>query len=417
MSSIFSPFENFGGSRKENTDDSRKCQTLEISPAAPADFQIFLKDTSAMHIARATMNPLITPAQVIPSSQDLRVVSSFNAAALDWGGETLLLLRVAESPAPVAEDEVAVPIFTTTPDASPRITVLHFHKSSPGLDLRDPRGILYQGEQYLTTISHLRLARSQDGMHFTIDQKPTLFPSELYEEYGIEDPRMTILDGRVYITYTAVSRNGVCVALASTTDFQHFTKHGLILPPENKNTVIFPERIQGEYLMIHRPTGGSLGGLQMWLASSSDLLHWGKYRPLMTKRAGMWDSVRIGAGAIPIRTAAGWLEIYHGVSAELGYCLGAVLLDLEDPSQILARSPIPLLKPETAYERSGFYSNVVFTCGATVSQSLAEGTVVRIYYGAVDETTCRVDIPLEDILTHLLTQGTIKQDTTEIKSA
>lgn len=355
-----------------------------------------------MHITRATMNPLISPGQVPPSSPDLRVVSVFNAAALIWGDETLLLLRIAEAPVPVAEDEVAVPVITPGVDIHPKITILHFHKSTPGLDLGDPRGILYQGEQYLTTISHLRLAHSTDGLHFTVDPEPALFPSESYEEYGIEDPRMTLLDGRVYITYTAVSRHGVCVALASTTDFQTYTKHGLILPPENKNAVLFPERIKGEYLMIHRPTGGSLGGLQMWLASSSDLLHWGKYRPLMAKRPAMWDSLRIGAGAVPMKTPAGWLEVYHGVNAEHGYCLGAVLLDLDDPSVVIARSADPLLAPETDYERSGFYRNVVFTCGATVTQTPANGDMVQIYYGAVDETTCRVDIPLVDIFDHLL---------------
>ncbi len=134
---------------------------------------------------------------------------------------------------------------TTGPGACPTITIHHFHKNTPGLDFHDPRGILYQGEQFLTTISHLRLAHSQDGLHFTVETAPALFPSEAYEEYGIEDPRMTLLDGRVYITYTAVSRHGVCVALASTTDFHHYTKHGLILPPENKDAVLFPERIQG----------------------------------------------------------------------------------------------------------------------------------------------------------------------------
>ncbi|MHB0999998.1 MAG: glycoside hydrolase family 130 protein [Armatimonadota bacterium] len=355
-----------------------------------------------MRITRSSMNPLISPWQVPPSSPDLRVVSVFNAAVLDWEGETLLLLRVAEAPAPMNEDEVAIPIVTPNPLECPSITILRFRKSTPGLDFRDPRGILYQGEQFLTTISHLRLARSKDGLHFDIETTPALFPSEPYEEYGIEDPRMTILDGSVYITYTAVSHNGVCVALASTTDFRHYTKHGLILPPENKNVVIFPERIQGKYMMIHRPTGGGLGGLQMWLGSSTDLLHWGEFRPLMAKRPTMWDSVRIGAGAVPIKTSAGWLVIYHGVNAQQGYCLGAALLDIDNPSRVIVRSSFPLLSPETEYERSGFYSNVVFTCGAMVTQTPAQGEVVQIYYGAVDETTCRVDIPLVDILDHLL---------------
>lgn len=355
-----------------------------------------------MHITRAQMNPLISPAQVSPSSPDLHVVGVFNPAALTWEGETLLLLRVAEAPVPVVEDDIAIPMVAKGPEANQHIAIHHFHKGSEGLDLRDPREIIYQGEHFLTTISHLRLAHSQDGLHFTIDRVPALYPSESYEEYGIEDPHMTLLDDRVYITYTAVSRNGVCVALASTTDFQHFTRHGLILPPDNKDAVLFPERFQGKYLMIHRPTGGSLGGLQMWLASSSDLLQWGGYRPLLARRPSMWDNVRIGAGTVPITTSAGWLAIYHGVNVKQGYCLGAVLLDLNDPIHVLARSPVPLLTPEQDYEHSGFYSNIIFTCGATIGQSPMEGQMLQIYYGAVDETTCRVDIPITDILEHLL---------------
>lgn len=220
------------------------------------------------------------------------MIGVFNPAVLHWEGETLLLLRVAEAPVAITKDEVVIPIVTTSPDVSQHIAIHHFHKGTEGLDLHDPRGIIYQGEHFLTTISHLRLAHSQDGLHFTIDKAPALFPSESYEEYGIEDPHMTLLDGRVYITNTAVSRNGVCVALASTTDFQHYIRHGLILPPDNKNAVLFPERIQESYLMIHRPTGGSLGGLQMWLASSENLLQWGAFRPLLAKRPGMWDNVR-----------------------------------------------------------------------------------------------------------------------------
>lgn len=363
----------------------------------------FTGEIAIMHVVRARMNPLISPNQVPPSSPDLKVISVFNAAALSWGDETVLLLRVAEAPAYTADNEVAVPIISSGYDG-PQIRIHRFRKDAPGLDLSDPRGIIYQGERFLTTLSHLRLARSIDGVHFQIDARPTLFPTETYEEYGIEDPRMTRIGDRVYITYTAVSRDGVCVALASTMDFHKFTKHGIILPPENKNVVIFPEKIQGRYHMIHRPTGGGLGGLQMWLASSDDLLHWGDYRPLMAKRPSMWDDLRIGAGAVPIRTDAGWLEIYHGVNEKQGYCLGAVLLDLEDPSHIIARSSHPILSPETEYERNGFYHNVVFSCGAIVNRTENDGKVVQIYYGAVDETTCRVSIPLQDILDTLLSE-------------
>lgn len=354
-----------------------------------------------MHIIRAAMNPLISPAQVSPSSPDLRVISAFNAAAMAWGDETLLLLRVAETPAEVADDEVAIPVVRLC-NGRHHVSIHRFRKDTPGLDTSDPRGILYQGEWFLTSVSHLRLARSRDGYHFEIEAAPALFPTEPYEEYGIEDPRMTLIGDQIYVTYTAVSRDGVCVALASTTDFRSYTKHGVILPPENKNVVIFPEQIQGKYLMIHRPTGGGLGGQQMWMASSADLLHWGEYRPLMGKRPTMWDNVRIGAGAVPIRTPYGWLEIYHGVSDTLGYCLGAVLMDLDSPSRVIARSSRPLLRPEAHYEQNGFYSNVVFTCGAIVARSQPRTRMVQIYYGAVDETTCRVDIPIEDILDDLL---------------
>lgn len=352
-----------------------------------------------MRIERASMNPLISPIHVTPSSPEMQVVSAFNAAAVMWEGETILLLRVAEVPKDVGEHEVAVPVVERE-NGSSRVIVRRFAKDEPGLDISDPRGVVYQGEIFLSSLSHLRVARSRDGYHFDIEKKPALFPTELYEEYGIEDPRMTLIDGRLYINYTAVSRYGVSVALASTDDLKTYTKHGVILPPENKNVVIFPESIHGRYVMLHRPATTGLGNQQMWMAYSDDMYHWGNHVPFMGKRPGMWDSIRIGAGAVPIRTDYGWLEIYHGVNAEQGYCLGAVLMDLNDPVKILARSNIPFLIPETEYERTGFYGNVVFTCGAVVTEVQNE-SVLRIYYGAADQYTCRADIDMEDILDSL----------------
>ncbi|MHB9025716.1 MAG: glycoside hydrolase family 130 protein, partial [Armatimonadota bacterium] len=134
-----------------------------------------------------------------------------------------------------------------------------------------------------------------------------------------------------------------------------------------------------------------------WLATSPDLLHWGCHRPLIARRAGMWDETRIGAGSVPFKTAEGWLAIYHGVNPEQGYCLGAVLMDLEDPSRVLARSEQPLLVPKESYERLGFYGNVVFTCGSVVRE---DGNVY-IYYGAADEHMCCAWIAIDDILASL----------------
>lgn len=352
-----------------------------------------------MRIERAQMNPLISPIHVAPSSPEMQVVSAFNAAAVSVGGDTILMLRVAEVPRDVAEDEVAVPIVSHE-NGKQRITVRRFKKDTPGLDTSDPRGIFFQGEIYLSSLSHLRLARSQDGYHFEIEKTPALFPTELYEEYGIEDPRMTTIGDITYINYTAVSRYGVAVALASTKDFKTYTKHGIILPPENKNVVVFPEKINDQYVMIHRPATSGLGNQQMWIGFSADMMYWGAHRPFMGKRPGMWDSIRIGAGAVPIKTDYGWLEIYHGVNEVQGYCLGAVLLQLDNPCNILARSNIPFLIPETEYERTGFYGNVVFTCGA-VATKRENTSIVSIYYGAADQYTCRADIDLEDILDSL----------------
>jgi predicted GH43/DUF377 family glycosyl hydrolase len=358
-----------------------------------------------MRIERAQMNPIISPIHVTPSSPEMQVVSAFNAAAVSWGGETLLMLRVAEVPRDVPDDEVAVPIVVHDGDAV-RVEIRRFKRDLPGLDTSDPRAVIYHNEIYLSSLSHLRLARSKDGYHFAIDTKPALFPTEPYEEYGIEDPRMTILEGRAYINYTAVSRFGVAVALASTSDFVTYEKHGIILPPENKNVVIFPERIQDQFVMIHRPATTGLGNQQMWLAYSDNVLRWGGHMPLMGKRPGMWDAIRIGAGAVPMKTEYGWLEIYHGVNDEQGYCLGAVLLDLENPAKILARSNLPFLIPEAEYERTGFFGNVVFTCGAVVTEVEHE-SVVRIYYGAADQYTCRADIDLEDIIDSLHTPAVL----------
>ena len=126
--------------------------------------------------------------------------------------------------------------------------------SSPELDLSDPRVISYKGSDYLTTMSHLRLMSSTDGVRFA--EEPgygPIFGSDAYESYGIEDCRVTLLEGMYYLTYTAVSANGVAVRMRSTTDWKRFTDYGLVLPPHNKDCTLFDERIGDLYYMLHRP--------------------------------------------------------------------------------------------------------------------------------------------------------------------
>jgi beta-1,2-mannobiose phosphorylase / 1,2-beta-oligomannan phosphorylase len=185
----------------------------------------------------------------------------------------------------------------------------------------------------------------------------------------------------------------VGVGLRSTTDCRDIRQHGMIFPPHNKDCAIFSEPIGGKYFALHRPSSPTLGGNYIWIAESPDLVHWGQHRCLAHSRPGMWDSARVGAGAAPIRTPEGWLEIYHGANGEHRYCLGALLLDLESPWKVLARSGEPIMEPIADYERTGFFGNVVFTNGHVV-----DADTVTLYYGASDSVICGARLSLQEIL-------------------
>jgi predicted GH43/DUF377 family glycosyl hydrolase len=218
------------------------------------------------------------------------------------------------------------------------------------------------------------------------------------ESFGIEDPRITLLDGTYWINYSAVSPHGISTALASTRDFVTFERHGVIFAPPNRDVTIFPETIDGRYAALHRPMPEGIGEHAIWVASSPDLIAWGEHRHVASARAGCWDDAKIGGGAVPFRVRVGgedcWLAIYHGVRRKpLEYALGALLLDASDPGKVIGRSREPILAPEAPYEKRGFFDGVVFSCGA-----LAEKGVVRVYYGAADGVTAVADIALDDIL-------------------
>lgn len=342
---------------------------------------------------------------VTPSRPDMRVVGVFNPAAITIGGETLLLLRVAESPRDVPDDEVAA----TTYDAARNALRLHrWRRDTPGIDLSDSRSIGIGGRVWLTSISHLRVARSTDGIRFTIDPAPAMVPATEDEAYGIEDARITAIDGTYWINYTAVSSRGIATALASTRDFASFERHGVIFPPDNRDVTIFPERIGGRFVALHRPmpSGGAGGGGMLalptiWMATSPDMLAWGGHRFVAGARDRGWDDGKIGGGAVPFRVRRGrhdgWLAIYHGVTGQPPvYSLGALLLDPGDPSRVLARSREPILRPEAPYETQGFFAQVVFTCGA-----IPGSDSVRVYYGAADGVTAMADLDLDHVLAGL----------------
>ena len=343
-----------------------------------------------MAVIRSPYNPIIRPQDVKPSRPDFEVICAFNAGVARYEEKTLLLLRVAERPISSGDHRCCVPIY----DVEAReLRLKEFDTRDPDYDFSDPRGIHGPSASYLTSISHLRVARSRDGIHFDIDENPALFPENIYEIYGVEDSRISCIDGIYYINYTAVSRFGTATALASTKDFVSFQRHGLILPPDNKDVTIFPEKIHGKYYALHRPSTSGLGRPEIWLAESPDLLCWGHHRHVMGTRDAAWDSARTGGSAVPFLLEQGWLEIYHGADRNYRYCLGAVLLDKDEPWKAIARSRKPILEPQAEYELAGFFGNVVFSCGA-----LYEDGRVKIYYGVADTSMAYAEIPLDDIL-------------------
>jgi len=337
---------------------------------------------------------LLRPADLAPSQEDFEVVGVFNPGVALTNSGVCMLVRVAERPKERRPGYLALPRL----DSASRNVVVDWVREDE-VTPRDQRLVHFKktGLARLTFISHLRVAYSQDGRK--IDSLGArLDPTTACEEYGIEDPRITRIGDNFYITYVAVSRHGAATALASTTDFKTFVRHGIIFYPENKDVVLFPRKIDGEFYALHRPNAATaFSKPEMWIAGSPDLLLWGNHQPLLGG-SDEWDIGRIGAGTPPIRTEEGWLEIYHGNSRreeDLGigaYSAGVLLLDLADPTKILGRSG-KIMAPEADYECGGFVCDVVFPTGIVELEK-----TVLVYYGAADTSTAVVEFSLQDLL-------------------
>jgi predicted GH43/DUF377 family glycosyl hydrolase len=345
---------------------------------------------------RFAQNPILQPTDISPSIDGMKVECLLNPGVFRFAGKTCLLLRVAERPAQ-KPGKTSLPIL----NASGQLEILEFDNADPKLDLSDPRVISYEGRELLTTMSHFRMVTSSDGVNFAEDRAyPSLFGEGSLETYGIEDCRVTKMDDEFLLTFTAVSENGVGVGLRRTRDWRNFSSDGMIFPPHNKDCAIFEGKIDGKYFALHRPSSPAIGGNYIWIAESPDLAHWGHHRCIARSRPGMWDHERVGAGTAPIRTEEGWLEIYHGADAHHRYCLGALLLELESPWKVLARSREPIMEPVADYEKAGFFGNVVFTNG-----HLVDGDRVSLYYGASDSVICGAHFSVGEILKSLRSSG------------
>ena len=268
--------------------------------------------------------------------------------------------------------------------------------------------IKHEGRYIMLFRSHLRngrsiigMAQSDDGYQFQVSSEPFITPSEdglwaEYEAFGVEDPRVSKVDGEYLITYSAYSRHGVRIALAKTKDFKSLEKIAFITQADYRNVVIFPEKINGMYVRLDRPHS-EISPWSIWITRSPDLIHWGESQVVMKPEAYHWDEMKIGPGAPPMKTARGWLSIYHGVFPTMDgaiYRLGLALHDLEDPSKILAIGDSWILQPEDPWEVSGYVHNVVFTCGAVPEE---DGSV-KIYWGGADTVMCVGVAQMDDLL-------------------
>lgn len=282
---------------------------------------------------------------------------------------------------------------------------------------------------------HFGLALSKDGYHFTrTSDQPALSPSKDGFDAGcVEDPRIVKIGDWFYVTYAArpfppgqywlmpgnqpikpsvypddfpwvIRKNHTWTGLGLTRDFRTWIRAGRITHPlaDDRDAILFPAKVNSRYYLIHRPSnwiGPQYGTEQasMWISWSEDLLDWKEPKKL-AKPAFEWESDKIGGNTPPIRTEHGWLTIYHAVGSDKHYRLGAMLLDLDDPSQVRYRSRDWLLQPEEWYEKEGFYPGVCFPCGKVVI-----GDTLFVYYGGADKyiglATCR----LQDLLDYLLT--------------
>lgn len=345
-------------------------------------------------LERHPQNPLIRPQDVKPSRAGYEVIGTFNCAATLYQDETLLLVRVAERPLSTTPGMIASPHL----DQNGSLIIEEIWRDDPAYNTADPRVLHHRatGDALLTSISHLRLAHSRDGVQFTVEDTPWLAPTLPIESFGIEDARITRIDDTYYINYTAVSRYGIATGLVTTRNFQQAERQGIIFPPSNRDVVIFPQKINGLYTCYHRPMPGGFGGYHIWLATSPDLHHWGQHQVVLEAKPDGWESGRVGGGAPPVYTERGWLSIYHAADRQDRYCLGAFLTPHDDPGKIIGYSSQPIFSPDAPYEKEGFFGNVVFTCGAVVKDN-----ILRVYYGAADETIAMAEISLLQLLDSL----------------
>lgn len=259
-------------------------------------------------------------------------------------------------------------------------------------------------------LTDIGLAYSDDGIRWTVKEKPC-FAIHDQENLRAYDPRLTVIDGRCYMCFAVDTQHGVRAGIAVTDDFEQFEILSLSLP-DNRNAVLFPEKVGGKYVRLERPfpiySRQSPERFDIWISDSPDLRYWGNSNLLLGVEDVPFANRKIGPGAPPIKTPYGWLTLFHAVDFDPGrgkngwegrwqkrYTAGIMLLDLDNPQRVIGLSKEPLMAPEADYETGGgFRNNVIFPGGMVCSDT---GDVM-IYYGAADTVTCLATANVDDLV-------------------
>lgn len=258
--------------------------------------------------------------------------------------------------------------------------------------------------------SNIGLATSDNGIDWKVAEKPCTF-FEDKEITRIYDPRITVIDGECYVCFAVDTKHGVRGGITRTDDFENFELISLSVP-DNRNMVLFPEKINGNYVRLERPmpvyTRGGKDRFDIWLSESPDLVYWGKSRLVMGVEDVPFANDKIGPAAQPIKTEKGWLTTFHAVeldttrgkngwedSWQKQYYAGIMLLDLNDPSKVIGKYDKPLIVCDKDYEtENGFRKDVIFPCGNV----LEDNGEVKIYYGASDTVECMATANVDDLI-------------------
>ena len=348
---------------------------------------------------------LLEPKDLKPSFKNWTIDGVLNPAAVRLPNKKIMLLvRVAEVQGDNHRKGITCPVIISEKEQK-----VHYQEISDGKILERNKDMIFlkDGTCRLSTISHFRkVILDESGLNVEhIDEKPTFMGKPGESEYGVEDPRITVTEKGYYMTYVGISlHEGVSTYLAFSKDLKKWKRLGLIFREQNKDAVIFPEKINNKYIALNRPESlFDFSKPGIWISFSRNLIYWGRDRHLIRPRKNSWESERVGSGPAPIKTKKGWLLIYHGVKKEKEgntYSAGAALLDLKNPEKIIARSPVdkPLFKPTEKYEKSGFINNVVFPTGAVMDLNKKD---LLIYSGGADRVVGVRKISLESIIKSL----------------